>query len=623
MEGSFSGSVSLIHLVMKLPTYLLLTTAAVFLLPLNSLAQAEDSKSSNPRRAVKIAAVQISGYDKGDLPRRGTDVVSKLLPYIEKAQKDGAELVVFPEYVLGHISVPGPETKTLSAAAAASNIYVIVGCWEVIDKTNYANTALIFDRQGKIAGKYRKTHAAVDHYEGEPAWSQPPSGKDRDWFLQNDPEWKMKQGADLPVFDFDFGRVGILTCYDGWFPESFRALSLKGAELIVWINGRRGSVEDFIIKSVMFQSHVAVVSTNQAYGGGTMIGTLPAQILARCPTSEEAYITAEVDLAKVRQTRKLSRNFQQRRPDLYGALTSATMASNRETEEPLTQSRPTQELRVATCQFPVSSDIASNARWIRKYMRQAVAAGGHLLHTSESSLSGYAGTDFDSFEGFNWEVLRQETAELCQLAKELDLWLVLGSAHYLDAETKPTNCLYLIDSAGQIVDRYDKSMCTLGDQQHYSAGNRLVTRKIQGVKVGLAICYDACWPQVYATYRELGTTVMLHSFYNARGKGENCLDVLTERQVPTRCADNRMWAVANNSSAPYSHWSSFVARPDATIAQQLHKDEPGMLVHDFPDGLSENGWYHNEQPMRVRDDERYTFGAASKHPRQTDRTSQP
>ena len=43
----------------------------------------------------------------------------------------------------------------------------------------------------------------------------------------------MERGTDLPVFDFDFGRVGILTCYDGWFPESFRSLSLKGAELIV------------------------------------------------------------------------------------------------------------------------------------------------------------------------------------------------------------------------------------------------------------------------------------------------------------------------------------------------------------------------------------------------------
>ena len=301
----------------------LVPLVALLLLPQQALTQPEDLGTGREKSSkVKIAAVQISGYDKGELPRQDYDVVSTLLPYISRAKEDGAELVVFPEYVLGHISVPGPETKRIAASATANDMYVIVGCWEVINDTQYANTALIFDRNGDIAGKYHKTHAAVDHWEGIPAWSQPPSGKDREWFLRNDPEWTMKRGEDLPVFDFDFGRVGILTCYDGWFPESFRALSLKGAELIVWINGRGGSVEDFIVKSVMFQSHVAMVSTNQAYGGGTMIGALPARILARCPEREEAYIAAEVDLASVRKARRFSRNFQQRRPDLYGTLTS-------------------------------------------------------------------------------------------------------------------------------------------------------------------------------------------------------------------------------------------------------------------------------------------------------------
>ena len=614
---------------MKLSACLLATITGLLLLLVPHHLVAASPKPEKQKDQVKIAAVQISGYDKGDLPREGYDVSKLLVPYIDRAQKDGADLVVFPEYLLGHISVPGPETKRISAAAAANRIYVIVGCWEVKEDKSYANTALIFDRQGKIAGKYHKTHAAVDHFEGEPAWSRPPSGKDRDWFLRNDPEWTMDRGEDLPVFDFDFGRVGILTCYDGWFPESFRTLSLKGAELIVWVNGRRGAVEDFIMKSAMFQSHVAMVCTNQAYGGGTMIGNVPAQMLARCPDGEEAYITADVDLARVRQARQFSRNFQQRRPRLYGAITRTDLLgaqpspAKNENVKGLQQSRPAEKLRVATCQFPVSSDVASNARWIQKNMREAAAAGAHLLHTSESCLSGYAGTDFDSFHDFDWELLRKETADLCELAQELDLWLVLGSAHFLDAETKPTNCLYLIDPAGKIVDRYDKSMCTLGDQRHYSAGNRLVTHEIQGVKVGLAICYDACWPQIYAAYQDLGASVMLHSFYNARGREENCLDVLIERQIPTRCADNRMWAVANNSSAAHSHWATFVARPDATIAKQLRQNEPGIMVHDFPDGLSEHGWYHNRQPMRARSDERFTFGSATTHPRQLDPASQP
>ena len=116
---------------------------------------------------------------------------------------------------------------------------------------------------------------------------------------------------------------------------------------------------------------------------------------------------------------------------------------------------------------------------------------------------------------------------------------------------------------------------------------------------------------------------MLHSFYNAGSKGGNCLDTLNVRQVPTRCADNRMWAVANNSSQPYSHWGSFIARPDATIPKQLEINKPGMLVHDFPDGLSEKGWYHNFQPMKLADGETMTWGIPSRHPRQSNGRAEP
>jgi predicted amidohydrolase len=228
-----------------------------------------------------------------------------------------------------------------------------------------------------------------------------------------------------------------------------------------------------------------------------------------------------------------------------------------------------------------------------------------------------------SFEGFDWELLRHETRSLRDLAKELDLWLVLGSSHYLDGKTRPTNCLYLIDPEGKIADRYDKCMCTGQDQRYYSAGNHLVVHKVRSVDVDLAICYDICWPQIYIANRELGATLMLHSMHNGRGSGENCLDVLNVRQVPTRCADNRIWAVANNSSQPYSHWGSFVARPDATIAQQLPMNQPGMLVHDFPDHLAQGGWLHNPKPMRLRAAEVMHWGRPSKHPRQLDRQAEP
>ena len=274
--------------------------------------------------SVKVAAVQIKGYDKGDLPRPSYDPTAAMLPYIDRAGKDHADLVVFPEYVLGHTAVPGPVTDKIAKAAASNHIYVIVGVWEDRPDGSYSDVALVLDRDGTIFGRYLKTHAAVDNYEGDPPWSKPPGGKDRQWFLKNDPEWRMKKGVNFPVFPLDFGKVGIEICYDGWFPETARALSLNGAELIVWINGRPGSVEDYIVKSVVFQSHVAMATTNQAYGGGAMIANIHGwspEILARAPDRQEAYIVATVDLAEVRRQRALSRDFQQRRPEIYQPLT--------------------------------------------------------------------------------------------------------------------------------------------------------------------------------------------------------------------------------------------------------------------------------------------------------------
>lgn len=281
------------------------------------------------------------------------------------------------------------------------------------------------------------------------------------------------------------------------------------------------------------------------------------------------------------------------------------------------------KLRIATCQFPVSGSPRENAKYVRDFMHAAAKQGAHLLHTSECSLSGYAGCDIPNFDGYDWEALRKETADLRALAKALKMWLVLGSSHFLDAHTKPTDCLYLIDPEGKIADRYDKCFCTGGDQEYYSAGNRLVTREIRGVKVGLAICYDICWPQLYFAYRKKGVTVMIHSMSNARDKGPNCLDTLNVREVPTRCADNRLWAIVNNASNPYSHWGSFVARPDATIPKQLPINQPGMLVHDYPDTLSEGGWYHNPKPMDMAENTIMHWGTPSNSPRQRDGQSEP
>ncbi|MHC5089116.1 MAG: nitrilase-related carbon-nitrogen hydrolase, partial [Planctomycetota bacterium] len=88
-------------------------------------------------------------------------------------------------------------------------------------------------------------------------------------------------------------------------------------------------------------------------------------------------------------------------------------------------------IHIATCQFPVSADVEANASHIRDQMQQAADAGADIVHFPECALSGYASVDFESFAGYDWDLLKDKTTEIIELAGQLKLWAVLGSSHRL------------------------------------------------------------------------------------------------------------------------------------------------------------------------------------------------
>lgn len=276
-------------------------------------------------------------------------------------------------------------------------------------------------------------------------------------------------------------------------------------------------------------------------------------------------------------------------------------------------------LKVATCQFPVSGDVDENAGYVKDFLKKASANKADIVHFSEAALSGYARVDFSSFDGYDWDKLRTHTREIMGLAKEQRIWVVLGSAHYLSADEKPTNCLYIISSEGEIVDRYDKSMCTGGDLKAYTPGNHLATIDLKGMRCGFLICYDSCFPEMYNVYRHQGVKLMFHSFYNARHKGKTILDEIIPAEIRVRASDNLMWVVANNSSADYSSWPSCIARPDGSLSA-LERGVPGILYRTFPDKKTTDqfrSWTHNNKTMVLPADEVYHNGTPSDHPRAT------
>ena len=166
-------------------------------------------------RKVRLAAVHFR-------PTAGNpqDNPQQFAPLIEDAARQQADLVVLPEvltfYGTGKAEadcaepVPGPSTEYFGGLAKKCNLYIVAGLIERDGPLIY-NVAVLIGPDGKVQGKYRKVALPRDEVE---AGIQP--------------------GSEYPVFETRFGRVGMMVCYDGFFPEVARQLTINGAEVIAW-----------------------------------------------------------------------------------------------------------------------------------------------------------------------------------------------------------------------------------------------------------------------------------------------------------------------------------------------------------------------------------------------------
>ena len=253
------------------------------------------------------------------------------------------------------------------------------------------------------------------------------------------------------------------------------------------------------------------------------------------------------------------------------------------------------QIRIASCQFPVSANIKTNLKWIEEQITEAKINKADIAHFPECALSGYPGSDMNSLDNFNWDELFSATDSITALAKKLKIWVILGSIHRLSGENKPHNSLYLIDSEGKIADRYDKRFCTGGDLKYFSPGDHFVTFDINGVKCGLLICYDIRFPELYRQYRKSDTDLLFQSFYNARQKEGSIHPIIMHITAQARAATNYFYMSLTNSSAAES-WPCYFITPDGLIQNKLQANEPGVLISDLN---TESRYYDASNPYRL------------------------
>jgi predicted amidohydrolase len=254
---------------------------------------------------------------------------------LEEAAAAGCELLVLPECALtGYVfdspeeargvalEVPGAEVETLEAACARLGVHAVCGLLEC-DGDVLRNCAILTGPTG-LVGRYWKSHL-------------PYLGVDR-----------FVAAGDGPFepFETPLGRIGIEICYDLRFPEVTRALALAGADLVAhptnWPMAARTNA-DFMTRSRALENRLFLLTANRVgrersaeFCGWSQIVDPMGQRLAEADGDTETLLVAEVDLEQARRKDIVPTPgeyemhlFDDRRPELYGALVAATHATNR------------------------------------------------------------------------------------------------------------------------------------------------------------------------------------------------------------------------------------------------------------------------------------------------------
>jgi predicted amidohydrolase len=215
-------------------------------------------------------------------------------------------------------------------------------------------------------------------------------------------------------------------------------------------------------------------------------------------------------------------------------------------------------------------------------MAEAHRRRADIVHFSECALSGYAGSEFQSWRGYPWAALREEAEAVLAEARRLGLWAILGSTHPLTPPHRPHNSLYVISPDGRIVDRYDKRFLTPRDTRYYSAGDHWTIFDLRGVRCAAMICFDLRFPEPYRELKRRGVEMVFQSFYNARVADPTKFvhRHVMRQTAQAQCGFNYFWMSGANSSARHSLYPSFFIRPDGVIARQLPLNRPGLMLNE-------------------------------------------
>jgi N-carbamoylputrescine amidase len=281
--------------------------------------------------SVRIGLIQLTAEDT---PAAN---VRKTLPRIEEAAAKGAKIIGLQEmfttkyfcinqdpknFDLAEPIETGPSVTELAQAAKRLGVVIVAPLFEARGSEVYHNTAAVIDADGTVLGKYRKMHIPQD-----------PGFEEKFYFTPGDLGFRTWKTAH--------GDIGVLICWDQWYPEAARLTALGGAQILFyptaigWLPEEKatlGHAQHNAWETVQRGHGVAngcyVAATNRVgtegrtqFWGQSFVSDPYGEIVARASIEKEEILLADCDLVKQREFRRIWPFFRDRRIDAYGDLT--------------------------------------------------------------------------------------------------------------------------------------------------------------------------------------------------------------------------------------------------------------------------------------------------------------
>ena len=287
----------------------------------------------------KIKVGFIQQHNTNDI----NDNMQRLKRGIEQLAKQGAQLIVLQEL---HNSlyfcqietvnnfdlaepIPGPSTAFFSEIAASNNVVIVTSLFEKRAAGLYHNTSVVIEKDGSIAGKYRKMHIPDD-----------PAYYEKFYFTPGD--------LGFTPIQTSLGKLGILVCWDQWYPEAARLMALNGAELLIyptaigyessnaeeekqrqreaWTTVQRGhavanGLPVIAVNRVGFEPDPSQQTQGITFWGSSFVAGSQGEFIYRASETEEECTIVEIDLQRSEQVRRWWPFLRDRRIDEYHNIT--------------------------------------------------------------------------------------------------------------------------------------------------------------------------------------------------------------------------------------------------------------------------------------------------------------